>query len=151
MGTPHRITFVNAVDVRRPPEVVWPYLVEERHLERWMREAIDVRIEGGRFEAVGDEGTATVRIAGITTRDRVRIARLEPPIALVIEHLGWVRGLASMHLAATDRGTHLVWREDLEPPWGIAGRIGMRAVGPLMRRTFRGDLEVLRRLVESET
>ncbi len=54
-------------------------------------------------------------------------------------------------LARTDRGSGLVWRESLVPPWGGLGRIGLRLFRPLMWRTFRRDLRILKDLVERET
>jgi uncharacterized protein YndB with AHSA1/START domain len=144
------LSFAQSIEIRRPPERIWPFLVEEGHLERWMAEAHSVHIPGGRFDGVGAEGTATIRIAGITTRDRIRATRWDPPAVLEMEHLGWVRGTGYMELGAGERATRLFWREELVPPWGPVGRLGMRLVAPVIRRTFLSDLERLQRLVEEE-
>jgi hypothetical protein len=42
----------------------------------------------------------------------------------------------------------LFWREALVPPWGRIGRMGLALLRPLMRRTFRRDLDLLTELVE---
>ena len=144
------LVFVQSVEIRRTPEAIWPYLIEQDHLEGWMEEASEVRIEGGRFRGVGDEAQATIRIAGITTRDRIRVTRWEPPALLEMEHLGWVRGRGYMELGPGEEGTRLFWREELVPPWGAVGRMGMRLVSPAIRRTFLGDLERLQRMVERD-
>ncbi|MGH2722723.1 MAG: SRPBCC family protein [Actinomycetota bacterium] len=143
--------FAQSVEIRRSPKQIWPYLVEQDHLERWMAEAHDVRIEGGRFQGLGAEAEATIRIAGITTRDRIRVTRWEPPAVLEMEHLGWVGGRGYMELGPGQEGTRLFWREELVPPWGLLGRMGMRLFAPAIRRTFLGDLERLQRLVEVES
>lgn len=142
---------VTRVEIPRPPETVWPYLVDWERLHLWMHEASDFRVVGDRREGVGVEAEATVRIAGIATRDRIRVTRWEPPTVLEIAHLGWVTGTGYMELAPTDRGSGLFWRESLQPPWGLVGRIGMRAFAPMMRRIFQRDLELLRELVQRET
>jgi uncharacterized protein YndB with AHSA1/START domain len=138
------------IEIDRPADAIWPYLVDWERLERWMQEARDIRVVGDRREGVGVEASATVRIAGLRTTDRIRVTRWEPPHILEMAHLGWVKGAGYMELSPMDRGTHLFWREELIPPWGVIGGIGLRIVTPLMRRTFARDLRLLRELVESE-
>jgi uncharacterized protein YndB with AHSA1/START domain len=145
------ITFVMNIRIARRPEAVWPFLVDWERLDQWMREARDFRVVGEQREGVGVVAETTVRIAGIATRDRIRVSRWEPPWILELQHLGWVKGTGYMELTRGDRGTELFWREDLIPPWGILGRVGMRAAAPLMRRVFRRDLRLLRELVEART
>jgi uncharacterized protein YndB with AHSA1/START domain len=134
--------------IRRPPKTVWPFLVDWDRLPRWMKDMRDVRVTSARKEGVGVEAVATVRIAGISTRDRIRVTRWEPPNVLEIAHLGWVKGTGRMELSPAGNGSDLRWRETLIPPWGALGRLGMYAVLPLMRRVFRRDLERLKQLVE---
>ena len=135
------------IEVGRPPERVWTYLVDWERLDRWMLEARDFTLIGDRREGVGVEAEATIRMAGITTRDRIRVSRWEPPAVLEIQHLGWVKGSGYMELSPTERGTHLFWRETLVPPWGILGRIGIRLFRRAIHRTFLRDLAVLAELV----
>lgn len=144
-GPVHLLT---SIDIRRPAEVVWPWLVAWEDLPRWMREMRSVRVIGARREGVGVEAEATIRMGGLSTTDRIRVVRWEPPSVLEIEHLGWVKGVGYMELSPIEDGTHLFWRESLVPPWGILGRLGMSAYRRLLGRTFAGDLERLRDLVE---
>jgi carbon monoxide dehydrogenase subunit G len=145
------MVFAMSVEIVRPPEAVWPYLVDWERLDRWMIEARDFRVIGGKREGVGVVAEATVRIVGITTRDRIRVTRWEPPRVLEIAHLGWVRGTGYIEISPIRAGTRLWWREELRPPWGWFGRAGMGLFAPLMRRAFRRDLRLLKGLVESET
>jgi carbon monoxide dehydrogenase subunit G len=135
-------------DIRRPPGAVWPFLVDWERLPDWMEEMRDVRVTSERRQGVGVEAEATVRIAGITTRDRIRVTRWDPPFLLEIAHLGWVKGTGQMELSPSQDGSLLRWRETLIPPWGLLGRLGMGAVLPAVRRVFRRDLQRLKRLVE---
>lgn len=147
-GRSPTVDIVTSVDIRRPPQEVWPYLVDWERLDRWMLEAHDFRVTSPSREGTGVEAEATVRIAGITTRDRIRVTRWEPPWLLELAHLGWVQGRGYMELSPVEHGTSMFWREELHPPWGLIGRLGMRLFRPVMRRTFQRDLEALRRLVE---
>lgn len=144
------LVFTMTIDIACRPEAVWPFLVDWERLDEWMAEARDFRVLGPRREGVGVEADATVRIAGINTRDRIRVTRWEPPWILEMEHLGWVTGTGYMELSRGERGTRLFWREELTPPWGVLGGIGMRLVAPLMQRAFRRDLVLLKELVEKE-
>ena len=134
-----------------PPEVVWALITDWEHQDDWMLEASDLEVVGEQREGVGVEARATVRIAGIRTRDRIRVGLWEPPRILVIDHLGWVKGSGEIQLVPIEGGTRLRWRETLFSPrlLGPFGRIGLRLFAPLLRRTFRRDLRVLQSLVRS--
>ena len=140
----------STIDIRRPAETVWPWLVGWEDLPRWMREMRGVRVLGERREGVGVEAVATIRMGGITTVDPIVVTRWEPPALLEIEHRGWVKGVGTMELSPTEDGTRVFWRESLVPPWGILGRLGLRLFRPLLARTFARDLDRLRDLVEGD-
>ena len=137
------------IDIRRPAEVVWPWLVDWEGLPRWMREMRQVRVLGDRREGAGMRAVATIRLGAVTTTDPIVVTRWEPPAVLEIDHLGWVKGHGYMELSPTEDGTLLFWRESLVPPWGIIGRLGLRLYRPLLARTFARDLQRLRELVEA--
>jgi uncharacterized protein YndB with AHSA1/START domain len=143
------VFIITRIDIRRPADVVWPYLVDWEGLPRWMHDASEVRVTGSR-EGVGAEVEATIRIGGVTTKDPIRVTRWEPPAVLEIAHLGWVKGSGYMELSPTEDGSQLFWREALNPPWGVLGRIGLRLYAPMLRRTFRKDVERLKALAERQ-
>ena len=126
------------------PDVIWELITDWEHQDDWMLEASDFVVVSDVREGVGVEAEATIRIGGISTRDRVRVAEWDPPRRLVIEHLGWVsgRGIIELTPVAGDR-TYVTWREELGPPLGLAGALGMTAFKPLMARVFRRDLRIL--------
>ena len=134
-----------------PPATVWRLLTDWEHQDDWMLEASDFVVTSPHREGVGVEAEATIRIGGISTRDRVRVTAWEPEHRLVIEHLGWVSGAGDMRLTPTQGHgraaghTVLDWRETLVAPrlLGPLGRIGLRGFAPLMRRVFERDLRVL--------
>lgn len=141
-GWPVSIETAEVIDA--PPEVVWELLTDWEHQGDWMLEASDFVVISEHREGVGVEAEATVKIAGISTRDRVRIIGWEPPHRLVIQHLGWVQGTGAIHLTPLPRErTHVFWKEELQPPIGTLGALGMSALKPVMKRIFERDLRVL--------
>jgi uncharacterized membrane protein len=140
-----------SIEIEAPRTAVWPYLVDWENLGRWMIEAKDFVVTSSHREGVGVTAEATVTIAGISTRDAIRVTRWEPPEILEIQHLGWVTGSGLLRCAAQDPGSTLLsWTETLNPPWGVLGAIGLRLVKPIMRRVFDRDLRLLKQIVESE-
>ena len=126
------------------PEVVWRLITDWEHQDDWMLEASDFVVLSEQREGVGVRAEATVKIGGISTRDVVTVVGWEPPRRLAIRHEGWVAGVGDIVLTpiGADR-THVFWREELEPPVGAAGALGLSAFKPLMRRVFQRDLRVL--------
>ena len=133
-----------------PPEVVWELITDWEHQDDWMLEATEFRVIGDQREGVGVEAEATIRIGGIRTRDRVRVVGWEPNHRLAIRHLGWVSGVGEIFLTPIDHDrTYVFWREDLEPPLGPLGALGLTGFKPLMKRIFARDLRILASLVRA--
>ena len=133
-----------------PPEVVWDLITDWEHQDDWMLEASDFVVTSPQREGVGVEAEATITIGGISTRDRVRVIAWEPARHLAIEHLGWVSGEGHLYLTPLfDERTHLFWREQLYPPAGFLGAVGMSVFKPMMTKIFRRDLKVLAGLVRA--
>ena len=133
--------------VPAPPEVVWGLVTDWERQGDWMLEATDFVVTSARREGIGVEAEATIRIAGIETRDRVRVTGWEPPHRLAIEHLGWVSGAGEMVIVPSGPArSHFFWREELYPPLGALGAIGLTAFKPIMQRIFDRDVVELVRL-----
>ena len=135
-----------------PPEVVWDLITDWEHQDDWMLEASDFVVLGDQREGVGVEAEATITIGGVKTRDRVRVITWEPPRLLAIAHDGWVSGRGELFLTPIGKDrTHMFWREELEPPLGPVGAIGMTLMKPLMGRIFRRDFRILAGLTRARS
>ncbi|HEX2499069.1 MAG: SRPBCC family protein [Actinomycetes bacterium] len=154
------VAIVVAAIVPGPPDVVWNLITDWERQGDWMLEARDFVVTSAHREGVGVQAEATVRIGGITTRDRVRITGWDLPRRLSLEHVGWVSGTGDLILIPVGvNETKVVWREAFRAPrlgplgWlgplglGPVGRLGLLAFRPLLRRIFRRDLRVLAELV----
>jgi hypothetical protein len=135
-----------------PPGVVWELITDWEHQGDWMLEATDFVVTSEHREGPGVTAEATVTIGGITTRDEVCVTVWEPASRLVIEHRGWVTGRGDLQLVQLGPNrTFLLWTEELTPPLGLPGALGLTAFKPLMRRVFKRDLRVLAGLVRAAT
>jgi carbon monoxide dehydrogenase subunit G len=127
-----------------PPRVVWDLITDWENQGDWMLEATNFEVLSPQRQGVGVEAAATISIAGLIVRDRVRVSAWNPPERLEIRHLGWVTGRGEFQLTSVDGdSTRVVWREELEPPLGILGDVGMSVLKPVMSRIFRRDLRIL--------
>jgi hypothetical protein len=147
-GSPTVIELTQVVAADR--DIVWKLLTDWEDQDLWQLEASDFRVVTPQREGVGVEAEATVKIGGIRTRDRVRVTGWEPNRRLEIEHLGWVSGKGELILTPVPAGgTHVFWREELDPPLGLLGAVGLAAFKPLMTRTFKRDLRALAALARA--
>jgi hypothetical protein len=130
--------------------VIWELITDWERQGDWMLEASDFVVTSDHREGIGVEAEATIKIAGIKTRDRVRVTGWEPPRRLAIEHLGWVSGAGVIDIVPSGPGrSHLFWREELYPPLGLLGAVGITGFKPIMRRIFERDLKVLARIAST--
>jgi hypothetical protein len=135
-----------------PPEVVWELLTDWERQGEWMLEASDFVVTSPQRQGIGVEAEATIKIGGIKARDKVKVVGWEPGHRLAIRHLGWVGGMGELFLTPYgDDETFLFWREELEPPLGLLGAVGLFAFKPLMRRVFQRDLRALATLTREAT
>jgi hypothetical protein len=134
------------------PEIVWELITDWEHQDDWMLEASDFTVTSERREGLGVTAEATITIGGISTRDKIEVIGWEPNRYLGIRHLGWVSGEGHIYLTPLDDDrTHIFWREELAPPVGVLGAVGMTAFKPLMGKLFRRDLRILASLVRART
>jgi uncharacterized protein YndB with AHSA1/START domain len=146
------VTLEMTITLPASSAVVWELITDWEHLDEWMLEASDFVMTSPQRSGVGVEGEASITIAGIRTRDRIRISGWEEERCLAIEHLGWVGGVGEMYLTPQGDGeTHLLWREKLRPPLGGVGAIGLTLMKPVMQRIFERDLRILRALARARS
>jgi uncharacterized protein YndB with AHSA1/START domain len=138
----------DTVEIARPPDTVFPWLVEPDRIRRWMRDLRDYRLdaeelcEGARSRGVMHSPLGDVRFTS-------ELASYEPPTLAVSDAHG--------------RGFHLVSRFDLREHAGstrLTARIDLRLTGVLRfaggavkgrsQERLERDLRRLKEVVESD-
>ncbi len=134
------------------PQDVWHLITDWENQGDWMLEARDFRVISEQREGVGVRAEATISLGGISTTDRVSVTGWEPEHRLAIRHEGWVAGSGEINLTPLDAGqTHVFWREELYPPWGLIGALGLLLFRPLLKHAFKRDLRILQGLVRARS
>lgn len=139
----------HCVTIDAPPAVVW---ADVKHLDRhveWMRDARSIRFCTGRRTGVGTELECVTGVGPLTTTDVLVVTEWRPRRAIGISHRGAVRGQGRFTLRRRRGGrTRFCWREQLQVPWWMGGRLGEIAAWPLLRAVWKGNLRRLQARLE---
>ena len=138
-----------SVTIRRPLADVYRVLTTPELTPRWSSNAVDEQMTTAGPLRVGSRRRATVRRpGGGTTQNEIEVTELEPDRRIAVSS---VKAPAPFTSAWTftpvDDGTRVDWR------WDFAMSGWLRPFDGLMRsifaRTFRGDLDRLKSMMES--
>ena len=143
-------TLVLTVDVAAPVEQTWAGAVDWAGQGEWM---LGTRVRPTRADGQGVGGgiEAFTGVGPLGFLDRMEITLWEPPRRCHVRHLGRVvRGTGAFEVEplAQDR-SRFVWREDLELPLGVLGRLGWPLVRPAFAYGVQLSLRRFARWVEA--
>jgi uncharacterized protein YndB with AHSA1/START domain len=142
-------TLVLSVDVDAPVAQTWAGAVDWAGQGEWM---LGTRVRPTRQDGrgVGGRIEAFTGIGRVGFVDPMEITRWEPPHRCDVLHTGRVvRGTGTFEVQPRGEGSRFVWREDLELPLGLLGRLGWPLVRPLFSYGVRLSLRRFARWVET--
>ncbi len=120
-------------DLSAPAPAVWRAVMDWEAQGQWML-GTTVQVTGGDGQSVGSQLRAYSGRRPFGFADTMVISEWDPPRRCVVRHTGTlVRGQGIF--LVEPRGQHaarLIWREELELPWGRVGALGW----PLARPAF---------------
>ncbi len=132
-------TLVLTVDVDAPVEQTWAGATDWAGQGEWMLGTrVRPTVQGG--QGVGGGIEAFTGVGPLGFLDRMEITLWEPPHRCHVRHLGRVvRGTGAFEVEPLAAGrSRFVWREDLDLPLGVLGRLGW----PLVRPAFAYGVQV---------
>ena len=142
-------SLVLSVDVDAPVERTWAAATDWAGQGEWM---VATRVwpttSGG--QGVGGGIEAFTGVGPVGFLDRMQITRWEPPVRCEVLHVGrLVRGPGVFEVRPRGAGgSTFVWREDLDLPLGVLGRLGWPLVRPAFAFAVRLSLRRFARWVE---
>jgi hypothetical protein len=143
-------TLVLSVDVDAPVEQTWIGATDWDRQGEWML-GTTVRGTEQAGRGVGGGLEASTGIGRLRVVDTMRIEQWEPPHRCHVVHAGrLVRGTGTFVVEPRGgTGSRFVWREDLELPLGLLGRLGWPLVRPLAALGVRLSLRRFARWIEA--
>ena len=143
-------TLVLTVDVDAPVEQTWAGATDWAGQGEWMLgTTVRPTRQGG--EGVGGALEAFTGVGRFGFLDRMEIVVWEPPHRCHVRHVGrLVRGTGAFEVEPRGEGrSRFVWREDLDLPLGVVGRLGWPLVRPVFAFGVQHSLRAFARWVET--
>ena len=143
-------TLVLTVTVDAPVEQTWAGATDWAGQGQWMLgTTVRPTTQGGQGVGGGIEAFTGVGRLGVL--DRMEITLWDPPRRCHVRHRGRVvRGTGAFEVEPRANGrSAFVWREDLELPLGVLGRLGWPLVRPVFAYGVQLSLRRFARWVEA--
>ncbi len=143
-------TLVLRVDVAASVEQTWAGAVDWSGQQAWML-GTSVRPTAREGRGVGGGVEAFTGIGRLGVLDTMQITVWDPPYRCHVRHTGRVvRGTGAFEVEPRGDGAAVfVWREDLDLPFGVIGRLGWAAGRPVFAAGVRLSLRRFARWVEA--
>ena len=141
-----------SVDVDAPVEATWAAATDWDGQSQWMLGTTVRALRGGVGVGAGLEAFTGVRLGRLRLGflDTMRITGWEPPHRCDVVHTGRVvRGTGTFAVEPRPGGSRFLWREDLDLPLGVVGRVGWVVVRPLFAAGVRLSLQRFARWTEA--
>ena len=123
--------------------MVWERLADlETHVE-WMRDAESIRFVGPSRRGVGTRMIVGTRIGPFRTDDVLEVVGWAEGSSITVRHRGIVKGTGELRVDPSGEGSRVTWTEDLAFPWWLGGGITARLAAPVLRWTWRRNLDSL--------
>ena len=137
-----------SLDVAAGRAKVWDELARlEDHVE-WMLDATALRFRTDQHRGVGTAFECDTRFGPLHLTDLMEVTAWEPGRRIGVRHRGAVSGTGCFTLRdAPGTGTTVEWRESLDFPWWLGGRLGALMARPLLAVVWQGNLRRLGRRV----
>ena len=138
------------VDVDASVAQTWAGVTDWARQGEWM---LGTRVRGTVNDGTGIGGRleAFTGIGKLGFLDTMEITRWDPPYVCHVLHTGRVvRGTGAFEVRERgDAKSTFVWREDLDLPLGVVGRLGWPLVRPLFAAGVRASLKKFARWIEA--
>ncbi len=139
-----------SIEIGAPIELVWDYISNIESHTSWMADARSIISTSDKRNDVDATYLCDTKLGPLSTQDRMRVLRYDPPFVLEIEHVGSVTGSGEFRLERIgNQQTKFVWEERLSFPWYMGAGIGKFVGMLLLHRIWKRNLIALKAQIES--
>lgn len=134
-----------SVDVAASVELAFAAMVDLASQDRWMLGTKLFPLEGDvPVPGVGSRMAALTGIGGIGVLDTMMVTVFDPPHRWETTHTGNAfKGVGIFLVEPHGAGSRITWKEQIELPLGILGRLGWPVAKPLVRWGLAKSLQSL--------
>jgi hypothetical protein len=137
--------------IAAPLGEVWRHVSDISSHTGWMQDAEAIRFTSAQTRGMGVTFDCDTRVGPFSLTDRMVVTEWEESRVIGIHHRGAVSGSGRFTLEEIESGrTRFTWEEALRFPWWLGGAVGRLAATPVLYHIWRGNLDRLRSLIESE-
>lgn len=132
------------------PDRVWSTIERWEEQSRWIRDAVWVRLLTRERTGAGARVEVMNRVLHVPLfTEQLEVVGWDPPHRMVMAHRSFVRGTGTWSLEPVDGSTMFTWTEELSLPIPILGELALLVYRPFLRRSMRGSLANLQRLISA--
>lgn len=132
------------------PDRVWSTIERWEEQSRWIRDAVWVRLLTRERTGAGARVEVMNRVLHVPLfTEQLEVVGWDPPHRMVMAHRSFVRGTGTWSLEPVDGSTMFTWTEELSVPIPILGELALLVYRPFLRRSMRGSLANLQRLISA--
>ena len=139
--------FSHSVEVAQPPDAVFPWLLEEDKVPRWMGNVESYELLGGGGLSAGSRLRQTIELSGSRVSFELEVLRYEPPREAEARFA--TNGVEVVNVYTCEpagAGTRLTQSMDAKPG-SLGARVLIPVVQPRLERKLTEDLERLKALL----
>ena len=142
-----------SVDLTVDPATAFAALVDPRSQQRWMIATKLYPIEGSvSVPQVGSRLAAFTGVGSIGFLDTMIVTVYDPPRRWIMDKDGdLLRGVGIMQVDPVGGGCRVTWANELEPPFGLLGRVGALVARPIAKFGLQACLRRLAKQLANGT
>ncbi len=146
-----------SIDLDATPAEVWAIVEPIEDHTDWMADAVAIRFETEQTRGVGTKFLCDTKVGPIKLVDHMEITKWTPATAtqdgaMGVKHTGIVTGsgIFTIEPLAGGKRSKFTWKEDLDFPWYLGGRVGEFIGGKfVLSFIWKRNLRALRALVDA--
>lgn len=135
--------------IEQPKEQVWQAISDLANHPRWMKDAVGLEFTTSQTSGVGTLMNVETKVGPFRTMDVLEVIAWDEGDHIVVDHRGIITGTGRLEARSRNGSTLVTWTETLHFPWWLGGLISAWAARPVLKATWKRNLDQLDSLLSS--